>query len=126
MTTIRKILVVDDSAVERFHLIDMLTKKGFQVIEATDGEDAVIKAKAHHPDLVLMDVIMPGQNGFQITRQFSKDGELSDIPVIMCTSKDAETDRVWGMRQGAKGYLIKPIKADSLFNAITALSNASI
>ncbi len=125
MASIKKILVVDDSAVERFHLMDMLTKQGYKVIEATDGEDAVIKAKAHTPDLILMDVIMPGQNGFQITRQFSKDTALSSIPVVMCTSKDAETDRVWGMRQGAKGYLVKPIKADNLFNMISALSQAS-
>jgi twitching motility two-component system response regulator PilH len=122
MATIRKILVIDDSAVERYHLTDMLTKKGYRVVEATDGEDGLLKAKMHSPDLVLMDVIMPGQNGFQITRQFSKDGELSHIPVIMCTSKDAETDRVWGMRQGAKGYLTKPIKADSLFAMIQSLS----
>jgi twitching motility two-component system response regulator PilH len=122
MPIIRKVLVVDDSAVERFHLVDLLTKKGYKVIEAVDGEDAVTKAKANAPDLVLMDVIMPGQNGFQITRQFSKDGELAHIPVVLCTSKDAETDRVWGMRQGAKAYLTKPIKAEQLFNVLLSLS----
>jgi twitching motility two-component system response regulator PilH len=122
MPIIRKVLVVDDSAVERYHLVDLLTKKGYKVIEAVDGEDAVTKAKANAPDLVLMDVIMPGQNGFQITRQFSKDGELAHIPVVLCTSKDAETDRVWGMRQGAKAYLIKPIKAEQLFNVLLSLS----
>lgn len=122
MPSIQKILIVDDSAVERYYLVDMLTKKGFKVIEATDGDDALAKAKAHTPDLVLMDVIMPGQNGFQITRQFSKDEALAHIPVIMCTSKDAETDRVWGMRQGAKGYLTKPITAEPLFKLIQTLS----
>lgn len=124
MPTIRKILVVDDSAVERYHLVDLLNKKGFQVIEAADGEEAVMKAKASPPDLVLMDVIMPGQNGFQVTRTFSKDDALAHIPVVMCTSKDAETDRVWGMRQGAKGYLVKPIKAENLYTMISGLSNA--
>ena len=126
MPVIRKILVVDDSAVERYHLNEMLTKKGFKIVEASNGEDAVLKAKAHIPDLVLMDVVMPGQNGFQVTRQFSKDGELAHIPVIMCTSKDAETDRVWGMRQGAKGYLIKPIQSDSLFAMIQTLSTDTL
>jgi twitching motility two-component system response regulator PilH len=122
MPAIQTILIVDDSAVERYHLTDMLSKKGYHVIEATNGEDAVVQAKLHNPDLVLMDVIMPGQNGFQVTRQFSKDGELAHIPVIMCTSKDAQTDRVWGMRQGAKGYLVKPIQAESLFSAIQSLA----
>jgi twitching motility two-component system response regulator PilH len=122
MPTIRKILVVDDSAVERYYLSDLLTKKGYKVIEAVDGEDALLKAKAHMPDLILMDVLMPGQNGFQMTRQLSKDQDLAHIPVILCTSKDAETDRVWGIRQGAKGYLVKPIKADSLFSTIQALA----
>ena len=121
MATNQKILVVDDSAVERYHLVDMLTKKGYTVIEASDGDDALLKAKMHSPDLVLMDVIMPGQNGFQITRQFSRDEALASIPVVMCTSKDAETDRVWGMRQGAKGYLTKPIEATALFKLIQTL-----
>jgi twitching motility two-component system response regulator PilH len=122
MTQINKILIVDDSAVERYALSDMLAKKGYKVIEAIDGEDAIIKAKTHAPELILMDVIMPGLNGFQITRQFSKDEALAHIPVVMCTSKDSETDRVWGMRQGAKGYLTKPITADALFKLIQTLS----
>jgi twitching motility two-component system response regulator PilH len=122
MTQINKILIVDDSAVERYALSDMLAKKGYKVIEAIDGEDAIIKAKSHAPELILMDVIMPGLNGFQITRQFSKDEALAHIPVVMCTSKDSETDRVWGMRQGAKGYLTKPITADALFKLIQTLS----
>jgi twitching motility two-component system response regulator PilH len=125
MTSIKKILVVDDSAVERFHLIDMLVKQGYKVFEATDGEDAISKAKTYAPDLVLMDVVMPGQNGFQVTRQFSKDEALANIPVVICTSKDAETDRVWGMRQGAKGYLTKPIKSDQLLRVIASLSTSS-
>jgi twitching motility two-component system response regulator PilH len=125
MPTIKKILVVDDSAVERYYLLDMLTKKGFKVVEAINGEDALLKAKMHMPDLILMDVLMPGQNGFQLTRQLSKDSELTHIPVILCTSKDAETDRVWGMRQGAKGYLVKPIKAENLFSTIESLTTAA-
>jgi twitching motility two-component system response regulator PilH len=108
------ILVVDDSAVERLHLTQILKNQGYNVIEASNGDDAFVLAKAQTPALVLMDVVMPGTNGFQATRQFSRDESLAGVPVIMSTSKDAETDRVWAARQGAKGYLIKPIKSESL------------
>jgi twitching motility two-component system response regulator PilH len=118
---IQTVLIVDDSAVERYHLNALLRSKGYAVIEAADGKEALNKAKATPPDLVLMDVVMPGVSGFQITRQICKDDALSAIPVILCTSKDSETDRVWGLRQGAKDYLVKPIQADQLFKAITAL-----
>ncbi len=90
---IQTVLIVDDSAVERYHLNMLLRSKGYSVIEAKDGEEALEKAKAGMPDLVLLDVVMPGVSGFQITRQISKDAALSDVPVILCTSKDAETDR---------------------------------
>ncbi len=109
------VLIVDDSAVERLHLTQLLHTKGYQVLEAANGDEAIAIAKTNKPDLVLMDVVMPGANGFQATRQFSKDEALAAIPVIMSTSKDAETDRVWAARQGAKGYLVKPIQGDTLF-----------
>ncbi len=119
--SIKTILIVDDSAVERYHLNTMLRGKGYVVMEAADGQEAIDKAKANRPDLVLMDVIMPGANGFQVTRQISKDPALADVPVVLCTSKDAETDRVWGLRQGAKGYLVKPVQAEQLFKTIAGL-----
>ncbi len=122
--SIQTILIVDDSAVERYHLNAMLSRKGYAVIEAADGQEAIDKAKAKRPDLVLMDVVMPGANGFQITRQISKDPVLAQVPVVLCTSKDAETDRVWGLRQGAKAYLVKPIQAEQLFTTIAALDAA--
>jgi twitching motility two-component system response regulator PilH len=122
---IQTVLIVDDSAVERYHLNALLRGKGYAVIEAADGQEALDKAKATPPDLVLMDVVMPGVNGFQITRQISKDAVLSAVPVILCTSKDSETDRVWGLRQGAKGYLVKPIQAEQLFKAIAGLDKAA-
>lgn len=123
--SIQTILIVDDSAVERYHLNTMLRGKGYVVMEAADGQEAIDKAKAIRPDLVLMDVIMPGANGFQVTRQISKDPALADVPVVLCTSKDAETDRVWGLRQGAKGYLVKPVQAEQLFKTIAALDKAA-
>lgn len=118
---INKILVVDDSPTERHFLIEILTKRGYQVVMAESGEDAVAKAKQEKPDLVLMDVVMPGLNGFQATRALTKDEETKHIPVIMCTSKGQETDKVWGMRQGARDYITKPVDQDELFKKISAL-----
>ena len=106
---IRKVLVVDDSPTERFYLADLLTKNGFLVLTADSGDDAMAKARDQKPDLILMDVVMPGVNGFQVTRSISRDPEIGHIPVIMCTSKTQETDRIWGMRQGARDYVTKPI-----------------
>lgn len=119
---IKKILVVDDSATDRQHLTDLLSKSGFVVATAENADDAMNKAKQLKPDLVLMDVVMPGQNGFQATRAMTRDEETKNIPVIICTSKGLETDRVWGIRQGAKDYIVKPVKQDDLLAKISALN----
>ena len=119
---IKKVLVVDDSPTERFYLVDILKKNGFEIDTAENGEEGLAKAKANPPDLILMDVVMPGVNGFQVTRTLSRDDATKDIPVIMCTSKDQETDRVWGMRQGAVAYLVKPIDAADLLEKIQGLA----
>jgi twitching motility two-component system response regulator PilH len=118
---IKKVLVVDDSPTERYFLTELLTKNGFAVSAAENAEEAVLKLKAQLPDLILMDVVMPGQNGFQLTRQLSKDPATQHIPVIMCTSKNLQTDRIWGLRQGARDYVTKPVKADELLEKISAL-----
>lgn len=118
---IQKILVVDDSPTERYFLTDVLVKNGFSVSTAENGEEALSKIKADKPQLILMDVVMPGQNGFQITRAIAKDPETQDIPVIICSSKNQETDRIWGLRQGARDYLIKPIDPQELLGKIAAL-----
>lgn len=118
---IKKVLVVDDSPTERYFLTELLTKNGFTVSAAENAEEAVLKLKAQLPDLILMDVVMPGQNGFQLTRQLSKDPVTQHIPVIMCTSKNLQTDRIWGLRQGARDYVTKPVKADELLEKISAL-----
>ena len=118
---IKKILVVDDSPTERHVLVDLLTKNGYQVITAESGEEGVEKAKKELPDLVLMDVVMPGQNGFQLTRSIHRTPEYAAIPIIMCTSKSLETDRVWGLRQGASDYVTKPVDAAELLVKIKAL-----
>ena len=118
---IKNVLVVDDSPTDRQYLTDMLTKNGFQVTTAENAEEALSKVKQVNPDLVLMDVVMPGQNGYQATRSLSKDDATKHIPVIMCTSKGQETDKVWGMRQGARDYIVKPASQDDLLAKIKAL-----
>ena len=118
---ISRILVVDDSPTERFFLSELLVKNGYLVSMAESGEEAVVQAKLTMPDLIVMDVVMPGMNGFQATRMISKEDETKDIPVIICTTKGQETDKVWGMRQGAKAYLVKPIKPEDLLSKIKSL-----
>ncbi|WP_188149477.1 twitching motility response regulator PilH [Teredinibacter waterburyi] len=113
-----KVLIVDDSPTETYKLTGMLEKNGHTVITAGNGEAGVVTAKAELPDLILMDIVMPGLNGFQATRQLSKAPETTHIPVIIVTTKDQETDRVWGMRQGAKAYLTKPIDEKDLLNTL--------
>ena len=112
--TIHKILVVDDSKTELHHLSDVLAKRGYTVRTAENGEEAMRRLAEDKPDLILMDVVMPGQNGFQLTRAITRDPRFADVPVIMCTSKNQETDKVWGMRQGARDYIVKPVRAEEL------------
>jgi twitching motility two-component system response regulator PilH len=117
---IQKILLVDDSKTELHHLSELLTKRGYTVRTAENGEDAMKRLAEEKPDLILMDVVMPGQNGFQLTRSITRDPRFADVPVIMCTSKNQETDKVWGMRQGARDYVVKPVDADELIGKIKA------
>ena len=119
-----RILIVDDSPTEMHVLKSMLEKNGHEIITASNGEEGVETAKAEKPDLVLMDVVMPGLNGFQATRQLTKNADTADIPVIICTTKDQETDRVWGMRQGAKDYITKPVQEADLLGKVQAALGA--
>jgi len=116
-----RILVIDDSPTEMFRFREILQRNGHHVIEATNGADGVAAARAEKPDLVLMDVVMPGMNGFQATRQITRGAETSKIPVVIVSTKDQETDRVWGRRQGASDYLTKPIEEAALMKVITQL-----
>jgi twitching motility two-component system response regulator PilH len=111
-------LIVDDSPTETAAFKTMLEKHGHEVLNAENGADGVALARQEQPELVLMDIVMPGLNGFQATRQLSKGGETAHIPVIIVTTKDQETDRVWGKRQGAKGYLVKPVQEDLLMTTV--------
>jgi len=113
-----KVLIVDDSQAESNQLKNMLEKNGFEVLSVENGADGVAVAKKELPDVVLMDIVMPGLNGFQATRQITHGDDTSHIPVIIVTNKDQETDRMWGKRQGAKGYLIKPVDESKLVGTI--------
>ena len=116
------ILIVDDSPTETHVIRGIVEKGGYQVITAENGEEGVAEAGRARPDLVLMDVVMPGLNGFQATRQLSKNPDTASIPVIMVTTKSQDTDRAWGMRQGARDYVVKPVAPDELLSKIrTAL-----
>ncbi|MGZ3184929.1 MAG: response regulator [Telluria sp.] len=118
---IQRVLIVDDSPTERYYLTDILEKNGFAVRTAENGEEAMSRIKEEKPQLILMDVVMPGANGFQVTRAIARDPELADVPIFICSSKDQETDRIWGIRQGAKEYLVKPVNPDELLSKIAAL-----
>jgi twitching motility two-component system response regulator PilH len=118
---VKNILVVDDSPTERHFLTEVLVQNGYQVITAESGDEGVDKAKKQLPDLIIMDVVMPGMNGYQATRTLTRDEATRNIPVIVCTSKGQETDRIWGLRQGAIDYLVKPVNAKELLSKIAAL-----
>jgi twitching motility two-component system response regulator PilH len=118
--SIQSILLVDDSKTELYYLSDVLTKRGFRVRTAENGDEAIRRINEEKPDLILMDVVMPGLNGFQLTRAITRDPRFADVPVIMCTSKNQETDKVWGMRQGARDYVVKPVNPDELLRKIRA------
>ncbi|WP_455198532.1 response regulator transcription factor [Kaarinaea lacus] len=115
------ILIVDDSPTETHVLTSMLEKNGHAVSTASSGEEGVEKAKAEKPDLILMDVVMPGMNGFQAARQISTEPETESIPIIIVSTKDQETDKMWGLRQGAKDYVTKPANEKELIGKINAL-----
>ena len=113
-----RILIVDDSPTETYKFREILERHGHQVLEAVNGADGVAVARQEKPDIVLMDVVMPGLNGFQATRQLTKGPDTAHIPVVIVTTKDQETDRVWGKRQGARDYLTKPVDESVLLDVI--------
>ena len=118
---IKKILIVDDSPTERHALSELLVKSGFNIVTAESGEEAISKSKSEMPDLILMDVVMPGMNGYQATRTITREEATKHIPVVMCTSKGQETDKIWGMRQGARDYIVKPVNREELLDKIAAI-----
>lgn len=119
-----KVLVVDDSQTETKRFVQFLEKNGHSVLTASSGEDGIATARAELPDLIVMDVVMPGLNGFQATRQLTRDDSTKHIPVVIVTTKDQETDKVWGKRQGASAYLTKPVAEDLFVQTINSQLSA--
>jgi len=115
------ILIIDDSPTDVRVFTTLLEKNGHRVSSAASAEDGIAIAKRERPDLVIMDVIMPGMNGFQATRTLSRDADTSAIPILIVTTKSMETDRVWGLRQGAKDFLTKPVAEQELLGRIQKL-----
>lgn len=116
------VLIIDDSPTELHLFQNMLEKAGFETLVADSGEEGLKTARTARPDCILMDVVMPGMNGFQATRKLTKDPATADIPVIMITGKDQETDKIWGMRQGAVEYLVKPVADQDLVQKIRSVT----
>lgn len=112
------ILIIDDSPSQIANFTKVLEKHGFDCLVAEDGAKGVAMATSHQPDLILMDVVMPELNGFQATRKLMNNAETKNIPVLMVTTKDQETDRVWGQRQGAKAFMVKPVEESVLIQEI--------
>lgn len=113
-----KILVVDDSPTELTLTKNFLLGKGFQIVTAVDGEEALAKAASERPDLILLDVILPKKNGFQVCRQLKTAEETREIRIVLVTSKTQDSDRFWGLKQGADGYLTKPFRGEDLLAII--------
>lgn len=118
-----RIMVVDDSPTDVANLRNMLSKAGHTVLEAGGAEEAIARIRAEMPDCVVMDVVMPGVNGFQATRTLSKDPATANIPIVVVSAKNQETDRVWALRQGAREYLVKPVKEADLLSRINTVLN---
>ena len=115
------VLIIDDSPTELHLFQNMLEKAGFDTLVADSGEEGLKVARTGRPDCILMDVVMPGMNGFQATRQLTRDPRTADIPIIMITTKDQETDKIWGMRQGAVEYVVKPVADKELVAMINSV-----
>lgn len=117
----RKVLIVDDSATEMALMTNSLKANGFDVVTASNGEEAITRLEMDRPDLVVLDVIMPGKNGFQVCRQIRQDARWASMPIVMVTSKDQASDRFWGMKQGASEYITKPFDPLNLVAAVRRL-----
>jgi len=119
---IRKILIVDDSSTDRQFLVEALSGQGYRCLCAASGDEAVALSKSELPDLILMDIVMPGTSGFQAMRAIARDQQTRHIPVILCSSKRQESDRVWGLRQGARDYVVKPVDPKELLGKIKSVA----
>jgi twitching motility two-component system response regulator PilH len=115
------ILVVDDTPSELALITNFLKESGFSVVVATDAKEALTKAADHKPDVVITDVVMPGMSGFELCRTLKKNEATKNMPIVVCTSKNQELDRLWGMKQGANAYVTKPFTQEELLRAVKSV-----
>lgn len=120
--TVQRILIVEDSPTDRHFLVELLTRHGFQVSTAETAEDAMVQSRQVRPDLIIMDIVLPGASGYQATRRLTRDRETQGIPIFICSSRTQESDKVWGLRQGARDYIPKPVNQHDLLTKIASLS----
>lgn len=116
-----RILLIEDSPTDTAVLTQLLERNGHQVLASGSAEDGIAAARRELPDLVIMDVVLPGMNGFQATRALSRDEATSSIPVLIVSTKDMDTDKAWGIRQGARDYIVKPPRESELIARINAV-----
>lgn len=114
-----KVLIVDDSPAQVLSLKKLIENWGYETMTASSADEALNIAQQEQPNVILMDIIMPGMNGFQATRELSKGAATKNIPIIFVSRRDGEADQVWGLRQGATAYVTKPVDPDTLFTAIS-------
>lgn len=117
MTTV---LVVEDLDSARALISSYLRKRGYNVIEANNGKEALHKSLDRKPDLIITDVVMPEMNGFELCRFLKKNPNTKNLPIVICTSKNQEIDRLWGIKQGAKAYITKPFTEEEIIEAVEA------
>ena len=117
---VTKALVVDDSATDLANIKHILSDAGCIVITASDGKEAIAKAKAERPTIIFLDIIMPGMDGYEACRMLAEDPATKGIPVVLVTSKGQKADKVWGQMQGAKGHVVKPVVADQIIDQLKA------
>jgi twitching motility two-component system response regulator PilH len=118
--TVRKVLCVEDSPADMVNLEKIVAAANIFMIKATNGTDALARAKSELPDLILMDINMPGMDGFATTRELKKDPQTKSIPVVFVTSKNQKADRVWAQMQGGAGFITKPYTAEQITEQLRA------
>lgn len=121
LTMMITILVVEDTPSERELLSHYLRESGYTVIDAVSAQEALSKAIEQKPDVIITDVVMPGMSGFELCRSLKKHPVTEKVPIIICTSKNQEIDRLWGMKQGADAYLTKPFTREQLVRTVKAI-----
>ncbi|NJK48843.1 response regulator [Candidatus Gracilibacteria bacterium] len=114
-------LIVEDSLTEQQILTEYLQDKGFRVSIANSAEDAIAKINSNQPDIIILDVILPGRSGFEMCREVKSNPITRQIPIVLCSTKGSDLDKFWGLKQGADAYLSKPVIADEFVHTVRQL-----